>query len=574
MANSTFLKKQLLLFGVVLISVAAFLVDLRFTLGVSGDAAYVLIVMATYWTGRRVITFAAGIVASLLIILTGILSPAEHLLLSGAYHFFALIVVWASVWFVNYYRTSLNKIQRNQQSLQHSQQLAQLGSFELDLEKGEAQYSEELYRIFELDPQEDPLSYESFREMVHPDDIDQIDAAYNALSEQKDRQEREFRIKTGSGETKYLYSIWEPIVERKGEVTEIFGTIADVTHQKKIEEKLKESERRYRSLFQLANDQILVFQIGEDYQAKSFLEVNDTACNMLGYSRKELLQKSIYDIATTETEKIEQRIKEVLRKGEAVFEARHITKEGDIIPLELSLSSFSYDGLSTFIAIGRDLRGRQKLEKEILNISEMERQRIGQDLHDDLGQLLSVAKLKAESLQKQIKSGKRAEVNDVEEIVDLINTVSEHARTLSHGLVPPNIESEGLNYALQELMRQLSTLHDVNLCYKGSSEDLSFIDSDSAVHLFRIAQEAINNAIKHANAQDVEVDLFSSEGHLTLRIKDNGSGFIKSETMSNEIGLRSMKYRARIIGGDLEINTQKGIGTSVVCRIPVNQLTN
>ncbi|MEX0649320.1 MAG: PAS domain S-box protein [Balneolaceae bacterium] len=329
---------------------------------------------------------------------------------------------------------------------------------------------------------------------------------------------------------------------------------------------LQRIRKDYRGLFQAANDEILVFQLDEKNHAKPFSEVNDTACEMLGYSREELLKKTVYDISSAEKEEIERRIANVIEHGEIIFESRHRTKAGDSIPLELSIRSFTYNGQKAIISVGRDLRERYRLEQEVLNASEQERQRIGRDMHDDLGQLLSVATITTQMLAREMKTRGMEETKKIEEIAGMIKTAGERSRTLSHGLVPFNVEQNGLNEALQELTNSVSVMYGIEAQYTGSKNVL-LTGNYAALHLYRIAQEAINNAVKHGKASSIEVELSSSIDDITLLIKDNGRGLPKSKTMKEGIGLRIMKFRANMIGGDLKITSEKGEGTEVMCRM-------
>lgn len=329
---------------------------------------------------------------------------------------------------------------------------------------------------------------------------------------------------------------------------------------------LHQARRNYRMLFQAANDEILVFQLDDHNQPEPFLEINDTACDILGYTRDELLQKSLYDIVADEKKEVNKRIENVLEHGEIVVESRHRTKEGDIIPLELSVRSFLYNERRAIISVGRDQRERRRLEQEILNASEQERQRIGRDLHDDLGQLLSVATLTAQMLEREMKSKNMQEAKKIEELAGILKTAGERSRSLSHGLIPFNVEHNGLDDALQELTSNVSKMYDIDIHYAGN-QDILQTNNSTAVHIYRIAQEAINNAVKHSNATSIEVELSSSGNHITLRVKDNGRGFPESE-VSKGIGMRIMNFRANMIRGDLKITSEKGKGTEIICPVP------
>jgi PAS domain S-box-containing protein len=345
--------------------------------------------------------------------------------------------------------------------------------------------------------------------------------------------------------------------------------VIDITQRKEIEEQLRENEQRYRMLFQAATDEIMVFHVDENMEPLPFLEVNDVACDILGYAHDELLQKTLYDIMATDKEEVKKHIRNVIRFGKKLVELQHVTKRGKKIPLEISSRSFIYDGSQTIISIGRDIRERRKLEQEILNISEQERQRIGRDMHDDLGQLLTGVGLIAQNLANELRAEKAKGARKVQEISDLLKEADEHARALTRGLVPVNIESNGLDAALRDLTKRSAKMYDIDIHYN-NNQDITLVDT-SAVHLYRIAQEAINNAIKHGNATYIGVKLSTNNDHISLSVEDNGSGFPEIADTSDGMGVRIMNFRAQMMGGNLEIKSGHKDGTEIICKIPKNK---
>jgi len=463
------------------------------------------------------------------------------------------------------------KLEKSQERLQQAQQLAQLGNFEHDLRTGELLWSEETYRLLELDPDQKTLSFDDFQKMIYPEDRDRVHQANKNIYNKGERQYLDLRVKTHTGKTKYLYSILDPIKNNAGEVVKIFGTTHDITQQKKVEKRLKENERRYRMLFQAATDEITVFQLDADKNPLPFMEANNVTCDILGYTHDELLQKTLYDIVDLNKQEIDRRIEKVIKQGKTVHETKHLTKEGDAIPLEISARAFNYDGRPTIISIGRDIRERLKLEREILDISEKERQRIGRDLHDDLGQMLTGIGLITQNLANKLTPNDRKAAEEVQKIVDMIKEADEHARSLARGLVPVNVQSNGLDSALQELINKAKKMYDIDIFYSNEVDDA--LDANlPAIHLYRIVQEAINNAIKHGKASSIDIEFSTSREHLLLRIKDNGCGFPETPKKNNGMGIRIMHFRAQIIGGGLEINSERGKGTEIICRLPVTKM--
>jgi len=459
------------------------------------------------------------------------------------------------------------ELEESKERLQQAQQLAKLGNFEQDLKTGDLIWSKELFRIFDMDPEGEEPSFEQLLDILHPKDRNRTIFMIEKVREEAQSQYLEARIHTQSGNNKWIHNIIYPIKNKSGEVVKIFGTTHDITRRKQAEQQLRENEQRYRMLFQAGTDEILVFQLDENLDPRPFMEVNNVACDMLGYSREELLQKTLYDIIAADKEDIKKRISEVVAFGEKTHETKHLTKGGNIIPLEISARSFLYKGRQTMISIGRDIRERHKLEQEILNISERERQRIGRDMHDDLGQMLTGIGMITRNLANQLKANGLPKAEKVLEIANMIKEADEHARSLARGLVPVNVESNGLNNALEELTSRNSKIYDIDICYLNDQAD-EIKNSSSKVHLYRIAQEAINNAVKHGKATSIDVVFTADSDYLMLRIRDNGKGFSGSRSKSNGMGLRIMNFRTSLIGGSLEIDSEKGVGTEIICKVP------
>jgi len=466
-------------------------------------------------------------------------------------------------------RNRLNRqLEKSEERLREAQRLAQLGNYELNLKTGEHIWSDEIFRIFDMDPDDEEPTFDKLMDMIHPEDRNRLVNAIEKVWKDNKRQHLEIRIFTNSGKEKCIYNILNPQENKECEVVKIFGTTHNITERKKAEESLKEHERRYRMLFQGTTDEILVFQVDDNMEPLPFLEVNDIACEILGYSREELLQKTVYDVVDADDEEIRKRIADVISEGGSVRESQHLTKEGDAIPLEVSARSFKYNGRRTILSIGRDVRERRKLEQQILNISEQERQRIGQDMHDGLGQMLTGVGLIAQNLAQKLDSQESEGADQVQDIADMVKEADEHARALARGLVPVNIESNGLDNAMKELIKKSEKMYDVDIHYS-NNQNMELGDNSSAVHLYRIAQEAINNAIKHGKPTTIDVELNVEDRYATLSVEDNGSGFPESKENSDGMGVRIMNFRAQMIGGTLEINSATGSGTEIICRMPL-----
>jgi PAS domain S-box-containing protein len=221
-------------------------------------------------------------------------------------------------------------------------------------------------------------------------------------------------------------------------------------------------------------------------------------------------------------------------------------------------------GIGTGISIStRDITERKHLEQEILDVSGRERQSIGRDLHDGLGQELTGVALMLRGLATRVQGRCPEAVDSVNEIVALVNRSIENARSLAHGLLPVRNETGGLAFALRELASRSRDLYglDVNFTTEVASE--LNLDETDASHLYRIAQEALTNASRHGHAALVDIHLKATGVRFLLCITDNGEGFHPPTSPYNGMGLKIMKYRAGMIGATFEIAPNEPRGTVV-----------
>lgn len=468
-------------------------------------------------------------------------------------------------------KMALEELERHRFALSEAQKLAHLGSFQFDMNTDMSYWSEEMYRIFEKDHASYEPSFEDYIKIIHPDDRERVLAEFNGLESSEKDMHSEYRIVTNNGQLKYLFSIAHPSYNEKHKLTHIFGTVLDITQRKEYEEKLASNEQRYRTLFHGANDEVLVFKMTLQKEPKNFAEVNDYTCKLLGYSHAELLKMNIYDIIEVEKVDTTSCFNQLFENNELVMECNHVTKDGRKFPVEVNAHLFHLNGEPTVLLIGRDITERRKLEQEILSISEQEQRRIGQDLHDGLGQMLTGIGLITKNLAQRLTSNKLPGAEELNEIVELIHEADEQARGLAHGLVPVNLEANGLITALKQLTEEIERMFNISCTFESSGTPLVY-NNVRALHLYRIAQESISNAIKHGHSTKVSIYLNRNEGQIILRITDNGIGYENNNSQRPGMGVRIMHYRARIIGGVLNIRKTPRGGTIVSCTVPVSDL--
>ena len=207
---------------------------------------------------------------------------------------------------------------------------------------------------------------------------------------------------------------------------------------------------------------------------------------------------------------------------------------------------------------------RRRLEREIVEISEREQQRIGQDLHDGLGQQLTAIELLCAGLKTDVATQPQLG-KQVERIAQAIRETITFVRLVSRGLAPENDEPHALQVSLIALVELTQSLGRVKCRYE-CPEPVMIADSAKALSLYRIAQEAVNNALKHSQASEVVIRLAQDPAALSLKISDNGKGLGKRS--ADGMGLHVMKHRAASIGAELRVESKPGRGVTITCVLP------
>jgi two-component system, NarL family, sensor histidine kinase UhpB len=214
-----------------------------------------------------------------------------------------------------------------------------------------------------------------------------------------------------------------------------------------------------------------------------------------------------------------------------------------------------------------DITETKRLERELLDISDREQSRIGHDLHDNLGQQLTALELFTQAMIGDLRKQAPNLVASAGEISRQLQRLIRDVRTTAHMLSPVSLESDGLQNALRELCKGTNVLANVQ-CEFTCDPDLQIGERTSGSQLYRIAQEAVNNAVKHAHAKRIEIELKDTGEWFELTISDDGKGFLPSKRETSGMGLGLMQHRASLIGASLDITSRPGKGTRVICRVP------
>lgn len=353
------------------------------------------------------------------------------------------------------------------------------------------------------------------------------------------------------------------LFDAQGTHTNFIAIHRDISQRKRAEALVREKEERMRAILNTAADAIITI----DRQG-TIDSVNPATERMFGYPGKELVGQNIKILMPSPyRDEHDGYLARYLETGQRRIigigrELTGLRKDGTTFPLGLSVSEVDHLGL--FTGIIRDISDHRALQKQVLEIAAQEDRRIGHELHDNIQQQLTGLGLLAQSQAKALAQQSSQQADIAARLAKGIRDAANQVHLLSRGLVPVEVDSEGLRSALADFALTVSQQYGVH-CELQCENSVSLLDNFSATHLYRIAQEAVSNAIKHGGAKRIELALKEHDGDITLEVRDNGTGIGDRHGSGPGMGLRIMGYRAGLIGATLHVTPRNEGGTLVDC---------
>ena len=341
---------------------------------------------------------------------------------------------------------------------------------------------------------------------------------------------------------------------------------SDITELKISQQKLRISDEKYSKAFHASPAPSSITTLNEG----RYVDVNESYTNLVGYSKDELIGKTSTDIKFfTVQEDRTKFINELIKTGKLRnYETQMYSKIKGLRTVSITAEIIELQSEKCIIWVANDITDRIQLEKEVLTAAGQERYKIGQYLHDDLGQHLVGIEAMCSLLLKRLKSQNNPEVKIAEEIHEFLKEAHEIARVTARDLCPVRLEENGLSFAITDLITKTEKIFGITCIFHNFNMNVRIYNSQVAINIFYIVQEAVNNAVKHGKVKNIIVTYSSNEDNLYLSVEDDGVGFDVSQATSPGIGLGLMKYRARAIGGALEITSIPGTGTDVLIKFP------
>jgi PAS domain S-box-containing protein len=415
---------------------------------------------------------------------------------------------------------------------------------------------------------EDPVRW---YEHIHPEDKQRwsLEAAEMFLSRKPLRSS--YRVVARDGRVVWFHCDARMVCRSDGEPWFIHGVAFDISDLKHTEKALQQ-ERNFASAI-LETVGALVMVLDAEGRIVRF----NRACELTtGYSAEEVSGKHIWDffVLPEEVERFKSTFLNLsVDQLPHDYQSHWVTRHGAQRLIAWSSTMLpSVDGTPAYVIVtGIDITEREQLERALLDISAREQRRIAQDLHDGLGQHLTGIAFMAKVHEEKLAEKDMTDARDAAKIVRLVNEAIHKTRELARGLLPVVSDAQGLMSALQLWAGEVEDLFGISCKFECETAVLIH-DVAMATHLYHIAQEAVNNALKHGRARSILIKLSSENRWGTLDVADDGIGIPQDRSNTQGMGLQIMSYRAGMIGGRLEVRPNKDRGTVICCMFPMNSI--
>lgn len=388
----------------------------------------------------------------------------------------------------------------------------------------------------------------------------------------------EFEMVTTKGNRRWCEISVVPFLNTGKKVISALGVTRDITERKQAETAVRISEEKYRTLVEQAADSIAL------YNAEGILlDTNTSASRLLGYSREEFGQMRLSDVLLPE-EIVKNPVQfDVLSAGISTVKIRRMRrKDGSVVITEVRSQQLP-DG--RFLSVIRDMTDRIKAEEELKasynavrsltahlqNIREEERTNIAREIHDELGQQLTVLKMDVAWLNKRFQ-GPDEKVNQrLKDLLTMLDETVQSVRRISSQLRPSLLDDLGLTAAIEWQLGEFEKRAGIKAVFDAPHDEVRIPDA-SKTALFRIFQESLTNVARHSGARNLAVSLKVADKSLVMTISDDGTGFDPQKVSEKRtLGILGMKERTEMIGGTYEINSKPGTGTTVSVSVPVSK---
>ena len=466
--------------------------------------------------------------------------------------------------------------------LTEGQKISHTGSWRWNIFLRRLIWSDEHFRIFGYEVQAQAPSIEAISKRIHPDDRDELRRIVRKAVSQWDRFECEYRIVCPDGTLKYVQGVGCPILQELHGSREYVGTTVDITIRRHAEEVLRKSERDFRTLAENSPDEVIRYDMNCNR-----IYVNPAFVRFRGIGAEQVLNRPLdaHWGADIPVDQFKETLRQVLqtgtprqlvgiwttRPGTPIYFALHIVAERN-----------SNGEIISALAIGRNITSlkvaQQRLEESRLllrqlagrseSVREEERKHLARELHDELGQYLLALRMQISVLNIEYGAGNRALETKAQSMIGLVDSTIKTVRNVVTTLRPVELDM-GMLAALEWLVGEFVEQTGVP-CELHSDVTEILLCERSTTAIFRIAQEALRNVVRHANATKAEVCFKQQDGNYILEVQDDGTGFDPSVKKSGSFGLVGIRERVLMLDGEVSVTTTLGEGSTIRVHVPVS----
>ncbi|MFW6065223.1 MAG: PAS domain S-box protein [Planctomycetota bacterium] len=406
-----------------------------------------------------------------------------------------------------------------------------------------------------------------------PEELTRLRRQYSQAVIRTGRPQRWEDVRDGRALENSIY----PVFDEQGNVTRLAGFARDVTEHRQAQAALRQAKQRLQRIVDNTWDVIFQMDLSGNYTFG-----NKAASRVTGYRLDQLMQMNLSQVVAPEYVSAVRRRLQARIEGRPLpqpFSFEVVRADGRRVPLELSTTGVYEEGKLTGVqGVARDVTERRRAERalqhahhKLLTAREDERRRVARELHDSVGQQLAAMRLLLQSALKQCDAGETETAHEhLARASNTCNALVGEVRDICQGLYPATLESLGLPAALRELCSRCG--NDAHKCcceFNIPTEDVRF-PPEVEIALYRVAQEALSNALCHAEANNVRFELDKDQARVTLRVSDDGKGFDPAKVSGHGLGISSMTDRVEAVGGALEINSRPG-HTEIVACVPLEK---
>jgi PAS domain S-box-containing protein len=471
----------------------------------------------------------------------------------------------------------------SERKLKEAQRITHVGHWERDVETGLITWSDELYRIFGVLPQQGALTTSDWQNLIHPEDRQRIVQAVSEAERGIRHYDVEYRIVRPNGEVRFIHSKGELDWDDQGRPRRAFGAAQDITERRRAEQALRISEGKLKDAERLANIGYWDFDIVADR-----ITWSDETCRIFGRTSADsvLRQAELREMIHPDDRQLQEQALAEARQGRGQYdvEYRIVRPDGEVrfVHVRNVHVGDASDRPVRMFGTVQDITERKRMEdalresadrlqqlsRRLLEVQEEERRHLARELHDEFGQLLATITVHLHAAKGLAGEAARA---SLEECMALLQRAGEEVRGLALELRPTMLETSGLDATLRWLAQQHQQRTRIEVEVVDYSNGVS---GEVAIACFRVAQEALTNVVRHAQAQHAWLELSKRESTVELVVRDDGVGFDvttarERAARNGRLGLLGMSERVQILGGSLEVDSQPGRGTRIRASFPL-----